>query len=66
MSEQFMLERDGHGFAVGISVGGYWVVHLTQGTVRNEQCAEWLVDRLNGGDSRTLEGHCSPGGHNAD
>ena len=55
MSEQFMLERDGHGFAVGISVGGYWVVHLTQGTVRNEQCAEWLVDRLNGGESAMPE-----------
>ena len=51
MSEEltgpFVLERDEHGHTAGISVNGFWVLHLRIGTVRNEEYAQRIVDTLN-------------------
>ena len=44
------LERDDHGFIAGVSVGGYWILHL-KASVRGERYAQWIVDRLNGSDA---------------
>lgn len=48
---KFTLERDKYGFVAGISIDGFWVTHLQPGTVRNEDYAQWIVDRLNGSDA---------------
>lgn len=45
---KFALECDDRGFAAGISIGGFWVTHFDRGTTRNEEYAQWIVDRLNG------------------
>ena len=54
--ELFKLERDEQGFVAGISVDGFWVTHLERGTVRNEEYAQWIVDRLNGSDAEMPNG----------
>ena len=47
----FMVERDEWGFAKAISCDGVFILHLQAGTCRNEKCAQWIVDRLNGSNS---------------
>lgn len=43
----YKVERDVHGYAIAISLGGIWMIHLDAGTVRNEENIDNLVGRLN-------------------
>ena len=47
MVRQFELVRDEHGHAMAVAVGGYFMIHLERGTVRNEENAGKLIDALN-------------------
>lgn len=46
---KFEIEKDKFGFPNAISKGGFVVLHLNPGTVRNEEYLQPIVDLLNGG-----------------
>lgn len=43
----FEVRRDVHGFAAGITRGGWTLLHLVAGSTRNEEHVENIVARLN-------------------
>jgi len=48
----FRLVRDDDGYAIAIAAEvnsvAWWVLRIKRGSLRNEQTAQWIVDRLNG------------------
>lgn len=44
----YKVERDIYGYATAISKDGYYILHLIQGSQRNEIYAEEIVRALNG------------------
>ncbi len=44
---QFEIIRDEQGYAMAIAVGGWFLIHLHRGTVRNEENALKMLAVLN-------------------
>lgn len=47
LNGDFVIESDNQGFACAISKGGYYLIHLNVGTIRNDEYLQQIVDRLN-------------------
>ena len=45
---RFSVQRNIFGYADGIGIDGYTVLHLVPGTTRNQHNAQKIVDWLNG------------------